>query len=402
MSFIARHGWLIRAAALATLGVAVTATVAPHVTHRHSSAATVNAPLATLRAGLKGRVERVEVAVGDLVAPGDPLLRLAETETDDRFARELEARIEALKGSEDAAAGQIARLSELRAALEARQGAYLDRLETRFALETRALEAELRAAGARLAQARREQSRADSLSGSGFASKRAAEDAGFEVAAGEAEIKRLAALIRGARLAKEAAGRGILLDDGGADAPYATQRLDEIDLRLAALEDERADHRAERASAERALARERAYLKAATTQVLRATSAGVVRRIAAEPGRPVLPGDRLVEIVDCDRRFVEAWLDERAFGVLAPGEIAAIRFAGGGEIEAPVTAVMGAGARLDEAALAARNDAPKAGDLRVTIALTGETPPKDPARFCHVGRSADVSFPRRLSLKSAP
>ena len=116
-----------------------------------------------------------------------------------------------------------------------------------------------------------------------------------------------------------------------------------------------------------------------------------------------MPGDVLVQMVNCEARFVEVTLAERHFGDIAPGDTAWVRLKGGSEaVSARVTAVLGAGAKFDHPRLAASVTKPKPDQLRVLVSLSdaGAEGGIDggigggAGAFCHVGRTAEVRFER--------
>ena len=126
--------------------------------------------------------------------------------------------------------------------------------------------------------------------------------------------------------------------------------------------------------------------------------AGIVWRSAALDGRPVLPGDEIVEILDCRARYLEAYLPEGLMGTVSVGQFAEVRLTGELEtFKAPIVSILGNAARFDHVELAAKDSEPNAGKMRVIIELTAESLPLDHGKFCDVGRTAQVSLPRDLT-----
>ncbi len=141
----------------------------------------------------------------------------------------------------------------------------------------------------------------------------------------------------------------------------------------------------------------RADLEAKASFEPRAASTGVVWRAAPAAGTSVASGDALVELLDCERRFVEVSLSGRHFENIAPGDPATILLKGSGKrFTAHVEAVGGAGARFDHPNLASDTPSVAAGDVQILVRLdpVDLDDPNVAATFCDVGRTAEVRFAR--------
>jgi len=188
---------------------------------------------------------------------------------------------------------------------------------------------------------------------------------------------------------------GIFVQDGWNDVPYSQQRLDEIVLRLAALTTEARRAAGERAAVDGQIAIEEKLIFDLETFNPTAPSAGVIWKQSGNVGETVVPGDVLVQTIDCTARFVEVTLPERYFGDIKPGDTAWVRLKGGGNaVSARVSAVLGAGAKFDHPRLAASVSEAKPDQLRVLVSLRGAGIDGEPSTFCHVGRTAEVRFER--------
>jgi hypothetical protein len=122
----------------------------------------------------------------------------------------------------------------------------------------------------------------------------------------------------------------------------------------------------------------------------------VVWKESGSAGMTVVPGDVLMQMVNCEQRFIEVTLPERLFGDIAPGDIATVQLKGDGRtVTAPVTAVLGAGAKFDHPLLAAAVPETEPDHLRVLISLARIDLGDTAGNFCQVGRSAEVRIARR-------
>jgi multidrug resistance efflux pump len=111
----------------------------------------------------------------------------------------------------------------------------------------------------------------------------------------------------------------------------------------------------------------------------------------APRGTTVAPGASLIELADCNRRYVEVALPERRMEAILPGTPVAVRLIGSDAwLQGRVASTVGAAASRDGAMLAANPDK-EARALSVLISLP---PPVSLARRCDVGRLAEVRFPR--------
>ncbi len=380
----------------AALGVAGTAlwALAPYATGYVSTQAVVNAPLNTVLSPLRGRIVRPSLAAGSGIAPGMPLVAIAAQENDRRHMTELRARQDQLDSTLAAIDREAARLGEVRARLEGRLHEYRARMVDRFAMLKRETEAELAAARAELLQRSAMLDRTERLTLRGHASEAQAEAEEAGHAAALAEVARLSAFRDRIGIEASAADAGLFIQDGWSDAPYSQQRLDEIDLRLAALDADRRRAAGERTTLAAQIAAEEQLISTRESFQPAAPSAGVIWRQSGAVGETVVPGDVLVQLVDCSARFVEVALPERHFGVIVPGALATIQLKGGGApVTARVSAILGAGAKFDHPRLAASVPEGKPGQLRALVDLGGAALDDEPGAFCHVGRTAEVRFP---------
>lgn len=391
-------GWLLRVVTILALWAVITLSLLPRVLSHISTSATVNAPVTVIRSPLEGVIEEYTLATGAHVSPGQDLVVFREADTDRRYQSDLEARL-TIAGSRIAAVkARIAEIDALRTDLSRRQTLYVTWHTAVLETEIEELDAQLRGANVRLDALKRAFDQQTRLRARGMASGNDLDDAAAEVEEQVERIRELQAKRDGGQLKLHALNDGVLAGTDGTNTPYTRQRQDEIGLELARLRDDLADHQAERRAITHLLAKERETYRNRNRVTLSSPVAGVVWRSAARTGRPVLPGDEVLEILDCRARFLEAYLPEGLMGTIALGDLAEVRLVGDRHVfRAPVISILGNGARFDHADLAARDTAPKTGTMRVLIQLDGEHVGYDASTFCHVGRTAQVSFPRDLT-----
>jgi multidrug resistance efflux pump len=128
-----------------------------------------------------------------------------------------------------------------------------------------------------------------------------------------------------------------------------------------------------------------------------AVAAAVVRRAAPGPGEAVAAGDTLMELLDCERRFLEVSLPGHLFERIRPGDRASVLLKGASaRIEGEVEAIGGGGALFDGGSLAYRPPeiGPSSVQVRIRLAPANPAMPEVAATFCDVGRAAEVRFAR--------
>lgn len=393
MLFSVRNMRIIAAVALSA---AVIWATAPYATSYVSSQAVVNAPLNTVLSPMQGHISQRSPSVGTGIVSGTPLVTVEIDERNRRYLAELGARRALLDESLASIDSEIAKLTSLAEVMTTRIRNYRGRMLERLAAETREAEAALSSAQAARDNAEATLKRAEALVSRGHATTMRVEADAATHAEAVAEVSRLKARLDRVGIEIAAVEAGVFVQEGWNDVPYSQQRIDGIDLSLADLATERRRITGEHAAIDGQIDAEMQLIAERETFIPLAPSAGVIWKQSGAAGETVVPGDVLVQMVDCDARFLEVTLAERHFGSIVPGDLAWVRLKGGSEaIAAPVTGVLGAGAKFDHPRLAASVTEAKPDQLRVLISLRNAGIDGEPGAFCNVGRTAEVRFERR-------
>ncbi len=387
----------IRVSAAALLVGAAAATLWPHMTSYVSTSAMVNAPVLRIKAPFNGTVTRVSTGrTGEPVSRGDALLSLER-------ARAMTGEVAGIDAEARVVTVEIASLDERMAAVEGvardlseRIDAHRAEAESWIAAKRRVVAAGIDKAAASLDLALRELDRHERLAARGAVPDRELEAVRAEVAVARAERDRLRGEASALGVEGAAIARGIMLESGAEGAGYARQRLDEVTLLLAELRARHAVLEARRDTL--AVTREETTRRLDRQGAFDPVSAveGAVWRAGPEVGAEAAVGDVLMEVVDCERRFLEVSLPERHFERVRPGDTAIVQLKGAaGTLTATVSAVGGSSARLaDESFASARPDT-QVGSAQVLLSLPpARGPGADGFGFCDVGRTAQVRFPR--------
>ena len=386
-----------------TLLLAVGAIILPRVTSYVSTSAVVNAPLIIVRSPINGRIVHPSARVADSVASGAPLVRIEGDRADRSLVSELTARHRGLDAEIAALLREITTLEELSLDLRTRERRHRQHGLRWQAARMNELSAETRRAEASRQEVAQRLERTRQLVEKGGISRALLDREQAEFAAKTADVARLAAQTEAQRIDGQALQDGINLESNAGEGSYARQRLDEIAMRQADLRTRAVRAQAAFKSVEIRLADASRDLAATEVFSPASASAGVVWRASAAVGSEVLVGDEIVKIVDCDRRFIEVSVSERHFESIVPGTHAQVRLRGSTEsFEATVDAVMGSGAKTDQAELSSRPPQVPAGQLRVFIQLapadlSGRARAETAAAFCDVGRTAEVRFDRSFA-----
>jgi hypothetical protein len=121
----------------------------------------------------------------------------------------------------------------------------------------------------------------------------------------------------------------------------------------------------------------------------------VVWSTGASPGSAVTEGQAVLDLADCEHRFVVVQLQERDFEQIKAGDRAAVRLVGSNEWrEGLVRQIRGSAARNDERLFAAQIPSPGPATITAEVSLPSDDRRTDAASFCDIGRLAEVRFRR--------
>jgi multidrug resistance efflux pump len=364
---------------------------APYVTSEVGGEAYVNAPIIRMASPIPG------IVAADLPPPGTAIAA-------PRTARLVTARIldtgplAALKGQQaalisarDLARRQIAEIETADARLASRSAQFGRAASARLAATTAAAREALAGCQAEAAEAALQRERVEVLAQQRFATFTQRDRVRAVASAAQFRCAALGDQADALAIETKAAGHGLYLAGAAMDAPYGDQQRDRLLLRRQELENVVADAGSRLAQLAIQVAAETERLARASAFDAQLPAGTVVWSQPAPKGTTVAPGASLIELADCNRRYVEVALPERRMEAIMPGTRVAIRLIGSDAwLNGQVASTVGAAARRDGAMLAANPDK-AARDLSVLVSLP---PPASLARRCDVGRLAEVRFPR--------
>lgn len=395
---LSNGGWVLRVLTVTVLLIVIALSLFPRVVSHISTSAVVNAPVLIIRSPVEGLMEGYEFAVGSSISQGQDIAVLRESGTDEIQRTNLEARLAIVEAAVTAVEKRIIDVEEIQHSLKTRHRIYREWHTAVLEREVEEIEAQLRGALARASALEKAVKRASDLHARQMIADTELLESSTQLVEQEERVSEIEARLGARRLMLSAMRDDTLAGTAGTNTAYTMQRQDEVGLELARLRDELRDHKAERDALQTQLADVLAIYERDNRITLSSPIHGFVWRSAAFNGRPVLPGDEIIEILDCNARYLEAFLPEGLMGTIAVGDVADVRLTGETEaFSAPIVSILGNGARFDHLEHAAKDTAPKAGKMRVIIALPPETLALDRGKYCHVGRTAQISLPRDLS-----
>jgi multidrug resistance efflux pump len=356
-----------------------------------SADATVNARIMTLRAPIEGTVSLFVRDVGARVEAHQMVAEIFDSRYDTVRLLELERSQSALKTDLERTKAQLQALNSAREQLQAQSTHYQTGRVRQIEARLGEAQASLDASQARLREADSALKRTTDLSSRGLQTAITLDKAksGYDVALQEIESVRQRIAYLNTELA--AARNGVFLGDSYNDTPFSSQRIRELDLRLAELkaEQEQIQHRL--TLSDQHIAAERVRLNKLTSAALSSQSTGRVWDVLADNGEYVRRGQDVMRLVDCSSVLITASVSEGIFNSLKPGGQAQLRLFGDDRVfDATIMRLGGAAANSLYSNLAV---GPSAEHLkRFDVTLSAPDLAKHPDLECAVGRTGRLIF----------
>jgi multidrug resistance efflux pump len=365
-------------------------------THRYiqSDNAVVTAYLSSVRVPIEGTLQDFHIQTGAQVAAGD---RLGEIEN----ARANEERIQDLDVAQREAAGQASAIDQQTATLRTER----QRLISRAALHASAVSARLTLQAAEserllaekealLAEATTEMRRQQNLRDDGIVSQASLEQMLAQHKVAQEALAAQRADLAVLKAESESAKQGIFTEQGySSDVSYSLQRVDEINLQLANLQQSSTTLRLHAAALQSSVSATADHSNLMHRAVLVSPITGTVWQVQAQDGERLNVGDGVVQLIDCKQQFILAALPQNDLSGLDLSGEARIKLSG--EHRVQTGRILGVSKRSKEnEKLAADVLDEKKRMVIVRIALT---PDSSGAESCSVGQAAQVMLPRKHS-----
>ena len=367
----------------------------PYVTHRVAASAFVNSELVRVTAPFAGKLTNALPRQGDFIDNARSVNLIEALSPDRRHLFDLQLQYAMAKKTGELAEQHLKEIASLDADLAKRTETY--RLAIVNQISHEGLEAEAERAGCLEELKRRDDVglRMDTLTESGLASEIRSAEA--HATARAASTRCAVAAARGDRIKVEleAARNGVFLRNGISDVPYSQQQRENLMLRRQELQTQALQELARSTQLAADIAAERERIEQLDNYRPALPAGHVVWSTTASPGSAVTEGQTILDLADCEHRFVAVDLPERDFEQIKTGDVAAVRLVGSNEWqEGQVRQIRGSAARADDRLFAAQIPSPGPATITVEVSLPADVARNDGANFCGIGRLAEVRFPR--------
>jgi multidrug resistance efflux pump len=356
-----------------------------------SSFAAVNARINVIRAPIEGRISLAIRSIGSRINAGELIAEVVDDRFDSVRLLDLERSREQLAIDVRRIDTQKNALSMSKAGFEAQLTDYqrgrVAQIDARIA-ESKASED---SANARLREADSALRRARDLSDRGVQTAANLERAraAFDVARQDVESARQRTTYLRTELAS--AKGGVFIGDSYNDAPFSSQRVRDLELRLAELAAERDQAQARIAQHDRQIAAERVRVNGLTIATLNARIAGMAWDFLVDDGEYARRGQDLVRLVDCSSLIVTASVTEALYDSLTIGSPVQFRLFGDRRVfDGTIIRLGGSGASALYANLAVGPSARHLERFDVTVSVPGLA--NEPDLACAIGRTGRVIF----------
>ena len=366
----------------------------PYLSNRVSASAFVNSEIIRVTAPISGKLSESMPRPGEVTTQTKSLPLIQATSPDNRHLQDLQKQHAVAKENASLIERQLREVQNLDSEFAKRTDEFRRSIVERLGLEIAESESEKKGCLAEVKQRQDIGTRMQALAKAGLTSEiKSAESLATKEAAftkcevADARIARLSAEL-------ESAKRGVFLRDGTNDVPYSQQQRDRMFLRRQELELQRMQEVSRTEQLANEIEYEKARLKKLSSYDVTLPQTHVVWSTAASPGSAVTEGQTILDLADCEHKFVAVELPERDFEKVKVGSAAAVRLVGSDEWKTGrVQNIRGSAANADHRLFAAQVRTPTPGTVTVEVALSADQLRND-GNFCGIGRLAEVHFPR--------
>jgi multidrug resistance efflux pump len=356
--------------------------------------AVINGTLIDINAPLEGTVTELGVKTGESVPKDKTVIRLKNDRVSKLQVQEIKSRINDQQAELTRAKSQLERqLSLLQLLLDDQQNqSRLENLEAQDSV-TQAV-AELKSAQARYQIAQVSYNRSNFLATQGALAQVQLDAAKRELEESKNAVDSLDARLKAVRANQKAIGLGLNLSRSRSNYDPRI-RLQEVELQIAdqrkaiaTLNQNIKDARAELIQAETDMERKEKI-------VVKVPTSGVLWHLSTQRGQFVQQGTRLGQVLDCNRRWVDVFVDEQAVRSIHPGTPASIKLYGSDSqvLQGRVSIIRSGIGRLaagEDVAVPITPNMPRQSQVRVD--LDTATPKGTPNHLCYVGYTGRVTF----------
>jgi multidrug resistance efflux pump len=356
--------------------------------------AVINGTLIDIKAPSQGSLDKFALVTGQITTAGQPIAQLVNTQLTQLQLEELRTQVQSQQAQLQEATARLHQQNQLRQGLVQDQQNQ-KRLELKDSSKTIAqLEGEIKRTEIRLRLAQKQQARSEQLQAAGAIPTATVEEAQVTVQEKQADLETLHSRLEGLQTNQEAVGLGLSLDHTRSNYDPRI-RLEELDLQITAQEQQIATLQSSLNGRQKALKQAGLDWQRQRIVLLKSPLQGVVWQLKAQQGQNVQAGETLGQILDCKRRWVDAWVDEKAVKSITPHMPVTLDLYGTNDqsLQGTVSQIRSGLGRLapgtDITAPLERN-LPRMTQVRIDIQATPDS--LRPDRFCYVGYTGRVTF----------
>ncbi len=378
--------------ALALIAVSVWA-FAPYVLYRVAPSAFVNTTLIRITSPIAGRLTDELPRKGAFPDHGVSVTVVESTSSDQGVLLDLQRQRILAERASELASRQLSEITALDLKLSTRASGYHTAAVARFESEITGTKAEKQGCLAELKQLREVSTIMRSLTKSGYASELRFAEAAAKQEAASTRCEVADTRIDRLEVELDAARNGVFLSDGVNDVPYSQQQRERLVLRRQELETESLKQSLQASELAAAIEEERKRTNRKASYDMKFPANHLVWSTPASPGSTVTEGQTILDLADCEHRFLVAVLPARDFQQIAIGDTAMARLIGDETWHASrVGQILGSTARTDDRLVAGQFPTVSANKITVELSMPPDTFPMTAHTYCDIGRLAEVRF----------
>lgn len=356
--------------------------------------AVINGLVTDVNAPQKGTVTDLAIKTGDIVIQGKTLMSLRNDRVSQTPVEQAASKLRDKQAELVQAKSTLTVLYSMKAELsrDRQQRNEMDVLEVQTTLERS--EADLKEEEALYGLAETNRKRSEMLWNEGAINRADLDRYTSEVIQRQARIAALKSRIDESQTRLVATEKGYRTMGSSYD-PIA--RSQELSLRIMEQERKIQVLNQEIRSAEAELVQARADIQRNQLVEVKAPTQGLVWKMTAQPNKYVEEGSQLGQLLDCNNRWVDVYVEESAMRDIRPGMPAEIELNGTADrvLEGKVSYIRSGVGRLQagqDVAVPIAANMPRTSQVRVE--LDSDAAKGDPDVMCYVGYTAKVSFKR--------
>ncbi len=349
----------------------------------------INAELITLRSPIDGRVTFGTARIGERVSAGQSLATVNSPPDRDVRLADLEAQYKALTERLASITTQQEALSPIVSRLDGENKGFQTAVIASLDAQIAQAVAKVRRSEAAIVLAEAQYKRIQPLVAAAYAAPAELDQRLATLNISRADLVADQKALERLRKEREAAEKGIYLNDSYNNAPYSQQRRDDVELQRLTLATRRADLEAEVAQLRRQVESERRRRLQVDGAVMQAPVAGILWRQLESEGATIGTSAPLLQVVDCGRLFFEVIQERRGEETPAIGTRVNISFSDGKQqtTRAAQLAAIRGEQDSDRGDIAIAGNL-QANQLRLIYALASAT---DSQQSCPVGQTGYLS-----------